>query len=178
VARCGRRCWYGRGGESGSKGCEVGGLRSEPVSSENVPPLLHRAADLLGWVRLLLRACFWGVVSAPRLGAVGSESRDECEVNSESDSVAEEPELAVAFACVGAAGSRATVVCACEDGGAPLFGGANSMVGNGGALLAWGRVSAGALESERRMGERRKSAQGTGTVPEPPHAMPGACSRL
>jgi hypothetical protein len=127
-------------------------LRSEPVSSEEVPPLLHRAADLLDCVRLLLRACFWGMVSAPRLGAVGRESRDDCEVNSGRDSVVEEPELAMAFACVWAAGSGE--VAACEDEGAPLFGGAGSMVGNVGSLFAWGRVSAGALESERRMGEK------------------------
>jgi hypothetical protein len=53
------------------------------------------------------------------------ESSEDCEVNSESDSVVEEPELAVTFACVcaGAIGERVgqLAVDVCEV--APLFGG-------------------------------------------------------
>jgi hypothetical protein len=80
----------------------VGGVRSGRVSSEEPPPLLHLAFDLLD-LRLLLRACFWGVVSPPGRWVMGSESREECEVNSERDSeavVVEEPELAMTLACV------------------------------------------------------------------------------
>jgi hypothetical protein len=68
----------------------VGGLRSEPVSSEEPPPLLHRAFALLDFLRLVLGAGFWGV---------GSESRDDDEVSSDMDSAVEEPELAAAVAC-------------------------------------------------------------------------------
>jgi hypothetical protein len=84
-----------------SEGCEVGGVRSGRVSSEEPPPLLHLAFDLLDF-RLLLRACFWGVVSPPETWVIARESREECEVNSERDSVVvlEEPELAMTLACV------------------------------------------------------------------------------
>jgi hypothetical protein len=108
-----------------STGCEVGGLRSEPVSSEEPPPLLHRLVDLFECFRLLLRAGFWGVVGPLRPGGVGSESRDEDDVNSDIDSVVEDPELAMAVACgcalaMGKNAGRLDVGEAC---GAPLFGG-------------------------------------------------------
>jgi hypothetical protein len=77
----------------------VGGLRSEPVSSEEPPPLLHRAFALLDFLRLVLGAGFWGVVGPLRPGGVGSESRDDDEVSSDMDSAVEEPELAAAVAC-------------------------------------------------------------------------------
>jgi hypothetical protein len=60
------------------------------------------------------------------------ESSEDCEVNSESDSVVEEPELAVTFACVcaGAIVERIgrLAVDVCEV--APLFGDVGWMVGN------------------------------------------------
>lgn len=110
---------------AGSTGCEVGGLRSEPVSSDEPPPLLHRPVDLFECFRLVVRACFWGVVGALRPGGLGSESRDDDDVNSEKDSVVEEPELAMAVACgwplaTEKKAGRGGVVEAC---GAPLFGG-------------------------------------------------------
>lgn len=43
--------------EGSLAGCDVGGLRSEPVSSDEAP-LLHLGVVLLDLVRLLLRACF------------------------------------------------------------------------------------------------------------------------
>jgi hypothetical protein len=100
-------------------------LRSEPVSSEEPPPLLHLPVDLPECFRLLLRAGFWGVVGALRPRGLGSESRDDDDVNSEIDSVVEEPELARAVACAWALATeknagRLGVGEAC---GAPLFGG-------------------------------------------------------
>ena len=82
-----------------STGVEVGGLRSEPVSSEEAGGLLHLPTDLVECFRLLLRADFWGVVGPLRPGGLGRESRDDDDVNSEIDSVAENPELAMAVAC-------------------------------------------------------------------------------
>jgi hypothetical protein len=88
------------GGErADTAGWEVGGLGSVAVSSEEPPPLLHRAFDLLDFLRLVFGVCFWGVVGPLRPGGVGSESRDDDEVNSDMDSVVEEPELAMAVAC-------------------------------------------------------------------------------
>jgi hypothetical protein len=103
----------------------VGGLRSEPVSSDEPPPLLHLPVDLFECLRRLVRACFWGVVGTMRPGGLGSESRDDDDVNSDSDSVVEEPELAMTVACGWALAreknaGRLGVVEAC---GAPLFGG-------------------------------------------------------
>ena len=71
-----------------------------------------------------MRACFWGVVSRPRAWPTGRESRDECEVNSDSDSVVEEPELAVTFACVWPvdSGKKAARFAFAVCTGAPLFG--------------------------------------------------------
>jgi hypothetical protein len=103
----------------------VGGLRSEPVSSEEPAPLLHRAFALVDFLRLVCGAGFWGVVGPARPWGVGSESRDEDEVSSERDSVVEEPELAAAVACAcpwdtgrtaGRLGADAGEACA------PLFG--------------------------------------------------------
>jgi hypothetical protein len=102
----------------------VGGVRSRAVSSSEPFSLVHLLFDLFDLLRLLLRAGFWGVVSPPRIRASGTESRDDCDVNSESDSVVEDPELAVTFACVcaGAIGKRPGrfAVAGCEV--APLFG--------------------------------------------------------
>jgi hypothetical protein len=98
-------------------------VRSGPVSSVEARPLLHRGFEEPDLVRLLGRAGLWGVAS---LLWVGGESRDDCEVNSDSDSVVaeEEPELAATFACVCAGGKGHTTgwlaVGGCE--GAPLFG--------------------------------------------------------
>lgn len=83
----------------GSAGCDVGGLRSDPVSSDEPPPLLHLPPDLFDCFRLLLRTCFWGVIGALRPWGLGSESRDDDDVTSEKDSVVEEPELAITVAC-------------------------------------------------------------------------------
>lgn len=87
------------------------------VSSKEPLPLVHLAFDLLDLLRLLLRACFYGVMGPLEGRVIGKESLEECEVNSECDSAVEEPELAVAFACVGAstaaakAGELAVSVC-------------------------------------------------------------------
>jgi hypothetical protein len=60
----------------------------------------------------------------PWIWATGRESRDEDEVNSDSDSVVEEPGLAATFACVYPEGSGKKTgrfaVGVCES--APLFG--------------------------------------------------------
>jgi hypothetical protein len=108
-----------------STGWEVGGLRSEPVSSEEPPPLLHLPVDLFECFRLLLRACFWGVVGPSRPEGFGSESRDEDDVNSDRDSVVEEPELAMTVACGWplARGMNAGRWGVGEGCGAPWFGG-------------------------------------------------------
>jgi hypothetical protein len=81
-----------------SAGWEVGGLPSGPVSSEEPPPLLHLGLDLLDFFRRVFGVCFWGVVGPLRPWGVGSESRDDDEVNSGVDSVVEEPKLAMAVA--------------------------------------------------------------------------------
>ncbi len=82
-------------------GCDVGGLRSGPFSSDE-SPLSHLVFERWDLLRLLFRACFCGVVSRGRgRAAAESESRDEDEVNSESDSVVEEAELAMVAACGG-----------------------------------------------------------------------------
>jgi hypothetical protein len=81
-------------------GCEVDGFRSEPVSSEE-PPLCHLAfGRVVGLLRLLLRACFCGVVSPARVwaAAAGAASREDDEVRSEEVSAADEAELARGFA--------------------------------------------------------------------------------
>lgn len=116
----------------GWDGWLVDGLRSEPVSSDEPPPLLHRAFALLlvFLLRLLLRAGFCGVVSPGRAWGWGSESRDDDEVRSEADSVVEEPELAMVRAwaepfCGGRWAERFGVE-ACE--GAPLFGDVDAIV--------------------------------------------------
>jgi hypothetical protein len=65
------------------------------------------------------------VLSPRRTSAAGRESRDECEVNSESESVVEEePELAVAFACgrLVESGKKAARFGVGVCDGAPLFG--------------------------------------------------------
>lgn len=109
-----------------SEGCDVGGVRVGPDASSEALPLVHLALDLLDLLRLLLRACFCGVVGPLEGWPKGSESLDECEVNSACDSAVEEPELAVAFACVGAGTAAAMAdelaISACER--APLSGGA------------------------------------------------------
>lgn len=112
--------------KAASEGWDVGGVRVGHVSSDRALPLLHLAFGLLDLLRLLLRACFWGVVGPPERWVVGRESPDECEVSSESDSAVEEPELAVVLACVcagtAAAEAEELAVSACER--APLSGGA------------------------------------------------------
>jgi hypothetical protein len=124
VAEWGGRCLCGGVGDcaafsAASEGCEVGGVRSKPVSSIEARPLLHRGFEEPDLVRLLFRAGRWGVVSLLR---VGRESRDDCEVNSDSDSVvAEEPELAATFACV-CAGARGHTTGRFAVEIAPLFG--------------------------------------------------------
>ena len=102
----------------------MGGLRSAAVSSEEPPPLLHLPVDFVGVFRLLLRDCFWGVVGPLRPWGCGNESRDDDGVNSDSDSVVDDAELAMAFACgwplaMAKYAERLGVVEAC---GAPLFG--------------------------------------------------------
>lgn len=99
-------------------------MRSAPVSSEEPPPLLHLPVDFVGVFRLLLRDCFWGVVGPLRPWGCGNESRDDDGVNSDSDSVVDDAELAMAFACgwplaMAKYAGRLGVVEAC---GAPLFG--------------------------------------------------------
>jgi hypothetical protein len=98
-------------------------LRAAPVSSEEPSPLLHLAFALFDFLRLVLDAGFWGVVGPLRPWKAGSESRDDDDVSSDRDSVVEEPELAMAFACGGPLGrgkkaGRFGAGAAC----APLFG--------------------------------------------------------
>lgn len=113
----------GCGERADCEGWAVGGLRSEPVSSEEPPPLVPRAVGLFGLARLVLRAGFWGLVSRLRAGAGGSESRDENDVSSEADSAVEEPELAMAMACECPLGGDTMAGKATAAGeGAPLFG--------------------------------------------------------
>ena len=100
--RAGQVFW-GEAGELYLAGWDAGALRSEPVSSEEpAPPLLHLELCFCDLARLEFFACFWDV-SPRRTSAagfsVGSESRDEDDVNSEYEPLVDTSGLATALAC-------------------------------------------------------------------------------